>query len=172
MTQPPHPSLDLSPGCPEPLTAALRQEFAEGFRMFRDAVDRLNDTQWGEGEPSWTEVPARATMHTLLCAAFYIAPSREGFDWEPGGVRYWEDPVHKLPDRAATRAQLERVAADTDRFLRQHGDEGLLREPAESAGQNQTRVAWMVYALRHLQHHVAQLSAECKRRGLGAAAWE
>jgi hypothetical protein len=30
----------------------------------------------------------------------------------------------------------------------------------------------MIYALRHLQHHVAQISAECKRRGFGAAKWE
>lgn len=155
-----------------PLTQALLTEHAEAFRMFRDAVARLDDAQWGRGEPSWTEVPARVAVHTLLCAAFYIAPSRDGFDWEPGGLRYREDPIERLPGREATLAEIDRVAAETDAYLLRHGDTGLLTGLAESAGRGQTRVAWMIYALRHLQHHVAQLSAECKRRGLGAAAWE
>ncbi len=156
----------------QPLTDALRHEYAEAFRMFRDAVGRLDDAQWGQGEPTWTETPARAAMHTLLCAAFYIAPSRDGFDWEPGGVRYWADPIDQLPDQQATLAEIDRVAAAVDDYLTRRGDAGLLTGQAESAGQGQTRVAWMIYALRHLQHHVAQISAECKRRGLGAAAWE
>ncbi len=140
--------------------------------MFRDAVARLGDEQWGQGHPSWTEVPARVARHTLLCAAFYIAPSRAGFDWEPDGVDYLNDLIDRLPGPDATLAEIDRIAAETDAYLLRHGDSGLLNGLAESAGKGQTRVAWMIYALRHLQHHVAQLSAECKRRGLGAAAWE
>ena len=156
----------------QPLTEALQNEYAQAFGMFRDAVSRLDDDQWGRGEPSWTEVPARIAMHTLLCAAFYIGPSRDGFNWKPGGIRFWDAPIADLPSRDATLGQIDEMAAQTAAYLARHGDTGLLTERAESAGRGQTRVAWMIYALRHLQHHVAQLSAECKRRGLGAAAWE
>ncbi len=155
----------------EPLTQALRREHAEVFRMFRDAVNRLDDSQWTQGEPSWTEVPARAAMHTLLCAEYYIAPSPDGFDWKPGGVQYGDAPVDQLPSRDQTLASIERLAAETDAYLIHHGDDGLLHEKAETDPVGRPRFAWMIYAVRHLQHHVAQISAECKRRGLGAAVW-
>ncbi|MEM1211120.1 MAG: hypothetical protein AAGI68_02375 [Planctomycetota bacterium] len=154
------------------LTTALREGFAEAFRMFREVVERLDESGWIQGESTWVEVPSSAAMHTLVCAAFYIAPSRDDFDWEPGGLRYWEDPPEKLPGPSTTLAAIARVAGEVDDYLLQHGDAGLLQGKAESAGRGQSRVQWMVYALRHLQHHVSQMSAECKRRGLGAAAWE
>ena len=122
-------------------------------------------------EPSWTEVPARAAMHTLLAAAFYIAPAAEGFDWQPGGIQYWDAPGDRLPSRAETLATIDRMEAETAAYLRERGDEGLLRERAATDPVDRPSVAWMVYALRHLQHHVAQISAECKRRDLGPTVW-
>ncbi|MEM8873737.1 MAG: hypothetical protein AAGD32_05700 [Planctomycetota bacterium] len=161
-TEPPH----------DAVTQALRTEFKEAFRMFADAVARLDDTAWGEGEPTWTEVPARISMHILLTAEFYVSKDRDATDWEPGGLRYWDSPIDALPDRAATLAEIERVATLVDTYLVENGDDGLRGGKAETAGEGQSRVAWMVYALRHLQHHVGQLSAQCKIRGFGAAPWE
>lgn len=140
--------------------------------MFKDVVERLDEVQWLQGDPTWMEVPAAASMHTLVCAEFYIATSRYEYEWEPNGVSYWNDPPEKLPGPKITLTEIERVAAQVDAYVEHHGDVGLLQGHAETAGQGQSRVQWMVYALRHLQHHVSQMSADCKRRGLGAAAWE
>lgn len=154
-----------------PLVDALQAEYDEAFRMFRDAVQRLDDEQWGLGRPTWTEVPARTARHTLLCAAFYIAPSREGFDWQPDGQKYWECPVEALPGRQATLEEIDRIAGATRDYLAGHSDDELCTRLA-AASRGKTRVHWMIYALRHLTHHVAQLSGQCKQRGLAAAAWE
>lgn len=139
--------------------------------MFRDAVHRLDDSEWTQGQPSWTEVPARAAMHTLLCAAYYIGSSPDGFDWQLGGVQCEDAPADQLPSRAQILASIDRIAAETDTYITHHGDDGLLHEEAETDPVDRSRIAWMIYALRHLQHHVAQIGAECKRRGLGPTVW-
>ena len=160
----------MSNGNSQPVTEALRQEHAEGFRMFTDAVQRISDEEWGRGG-IWTEVPARAALHTLLCARYYIAPTGVNFSWEPGGVVFWKSPISELPTRVQMLEQIATVAAETNAYLVQNGDEGLLHQTS-ATNPARTRVANMIYALRHLQHHVAQISAECKRRGFGAAKWE
>ncbi|MEM8781827.1 MAG: GFA family protein [Planctomycetota bacterium] len=154
------------------VTDALRREFGEAFRMFADAVRRLDDQAWRQGEPSWTEVPARTAMHILLTAEYYVAEDRESYDWEPDRWQYWDSPVEKLPDRAATLNDIERVAKRVDAYLTWQGDAGLRLGTVETKSAVRPRVAWMIYALRHLQHHVAQLSAQCKARGFGAAPWD
>jgi len=160
----------MSNGNSQPVTEALRQEHAEGFRMLADAVQRISDEAWGQGG-IWTEVPARAALHTLLCARYYIAPTGENFSWNPSGVVFWKSPISELPTRVQMLEQITAVAAETDAYLVHNGDEGLLHQTA-ATNPTRTRVANMIYALRHLQHHVAQISAECKRRGFGAAKWE
>ena len=155
----------------QPVTEALQREYSMAFRMFRDAVNRLDNEQWGQGEPTWTEVPARTAMHTLLCAAYYIADTSDGFEWRPSGVQFWDAPIDQLPDRQATLAEIDRLADETEAYLVRNGDAGLLNQQA-GTNPELTRVAWIIYALRHLQHHVAQISAECKRRRLGAAKWD
>lgn len=161
----------MSDAATQPLTVALLAEFAGTFRMFRDGINRLDDQQWGEGAPTWTEVPARIAMHTLLCADFYIAPSREGYNFEPDGVQWWDAPIDKLPTRQEALDWITRTEQATIEYLTANGDTGLLTEKAATAGKGQTKVHWLIYALRHLQNHVSQLSAECKKRGIGAADW-
>ncbi len=165
------PSLYREPGA-DAVTAALRREFDESFRMLADGVARLDDEAWGQGEPTWTEVPARVALHILDTAQFYVADSHEGFAPEPAGLRFWDSPIEDLPDRAETLEHIERVRQLVDDYLVENGDDGLRRGLAGTAPTEQRRVQWMTYALRHQQHHVAQLSAQCKIRGFGAAAWE
>lgn len=155
----------------QPLTRALIREHTEAFRMFRDAVNRLDDEQWGKGEPSWTEVPARIALHILYCADFYISPGNDQYLMPNRDVQWWIAPIDELPDRQQTLAWIDKIEQATVDYLKSNGDVGLLNEKAASARREQTRVEWLTYALRHLSHHVAQLSAECKRRGLGAADW-
>lgn len=153
-----------------PVTEALREEYREGFRMFAEAVGRISEEEWGKGG-NWTEVPARTAMHTLLCARFYIAETGDGFEWSPGGVEFWGSPVSELPSRGRMLEEVAACGGETDRYLVENGDEGLMREKA-GTNPGRTRVANMIYGLRHLQQHVGQMSAECKRRGFGAARWE
>lgn len=160
----------MNDGNSQPLTDALRREYAEGFRMFADAVQRISDQEWGQGK-FWTEVPGRAALHTILCARYYIAPSAKSFQWSPGGVVFWKSPMSELPDCKQMLNEIASVAAETDAYLVQNGDEDLLHQRAATSPER-TRVANMIYALRHLQHHVAQISAECKRKGFGAAKWD
>ncbi len=155
----------------QPLTRALIREHTEAFRMFRDAVNRLDDEQWGKGEPTWTEVPARIAFHTLYCADFYISPGNDQYIMSNRDVQWWIVPIDQLPNQKETLDLIDTIEQATVDYLTTNGDVGLLTEKAASARREQTRAEWLTYALRHLSHHVAQLSAECKRRGLGAADW-
>lgn len=154
-----------------PLTRALVREHSEAFRMFRDAVTRLNDEQWGEGQPTWTEVPARVALHTLLCADYYISPGNDQYIMPQHGIHFWDVPIDQLPDRQETLKWIDTIEQATVDYLTTNSDEGLLNIRAESARREQSKAEWLTYALRHLTHHVAQLSAECKKRGIGAADW-
>ena len=153
------------------IVESCEKQLAKSFDMLRDVVGRLDDDQWHIGDGTWTEVPSRAAYHAVQCAEFYIWDTNaEPFEWAKDGLRCQDCPPQRLPGREELLKTIDRIEDQTRAWLRQRGDAGLVA-PNDKGADHACGLERMLYAARHMQHHVAQISHEAKRRGLGAAQW-
>lgn len=154
------------------IVESFEKQFGRSWNMLREVVNRLNDDQWHKGGDTWTDVPSRSAYHVVQCAEFYIwEGTAEEFDWERNGTRPWDSPPEQLPSRQDLLRYIDRIEADTNAWLHKQRDSGLLGSNEKEPKYCASALERMLYALRHLQHHVAQISQESKRRGYGAAEW-
>ena len=152
-----------------PIRDAVKSQYAATFQMLREAIGRVTDAEWLVGGPTWTDVPANSACHAMICARSYVDPNSGGLDWKKTN---WDDlryPPQNMPGRTEALAYLDQVEKATWAFLENTSEAGFLK----SSGPNTqyTVLEHVIYAIRHMQHHTAQISHESKRRGLKAAAW-
>lgn len=153
------------------IVASFEQQFGKSWDMLRDAIGRLDDDHWHGGD-LLTDVPSRSALHVVQCARFYIWEGTvEAFDWNRGGCSWHDAAREQLPSREDMLRSIDGIEADTRAWLQKKGDAGLVAPDDRKPMHFASGVERMLYALRHLQHHVAQISQESKRRGDGAAAW-
>ena len=82
-----------------------------------------------------------------------------------------ETPLADLPSRTRVLELFGDMETTILDWLRGHGDAGLTGSEPTWPWTGDRALGQALYLLRHLQHHVAQMSGECKRRGLGAVVW-
>jgi hypothetical protein len=164
------------------VSGAMAGQLERQWVMLREALTMLDDGQYRGGEGYLA--PARLLMHTIRTSHFYLADGPDGFDWErpfvphsrgadvgdPASrdVQYerWsraltagdEADVADLPSREALLAYLEEVVAIGDAWLGEQ-DEAAWLGPTGFPWTGETRLAQMVYLLRHTQHHIGELNA-------------
>jgi hypothetical protein len=159
------------PGGARPIVDAFLNQYARAVSMLRDAIARLTDQQWNVGGPTWAEVPSCAACHAIQCAEYYICDDRSAFRWDAHKWKAWEYPPRNMPTRGEAIAYLDRVAAMTVQWVRRQSDSKLLAVDPRLSDPPRSLLEELLYALRHLQHHTAHISQECKRRGFGASEW-
>lgn len=156
---------------------SLRSQFAAALDMLEDCVRKCPDAAWGEPiakYPFWMVV-----YHTLCYTDLYLAPSNRA--WKPDkGKRGGPPGLHpkgkqelaeEYPSREFAREELLRYIE----IVRGRLDEALGRETGKSlAGSSgfswiePARADTYLYNLRHLCHHVGQLSAFLHKRQISA----
>ena len=139
-----------------PVGLALAKQFRGAFAGLRDIISKLPDDEWYVGA-SRDQVPARRAHHAIMWAGRYCRPPQGDHPRARGGrpetaYRGREDMLAYLEDTASQVATaLEGTTEE------QFADPGLLGH-------------W-IYNLRHLQHHVGQLSSTLRERGLPPMKW-
>lgn len=150
---------------------ALLDEFARAWDMVLAAVRSFPDETWRTGSEERFQ-PARLAYHLLLAANRYtwlgaaddyMANRRFTLNWA-------EAPVDAFPGRESALELLERAKADTIAWIESQGA-GLVGEKAMWPWTGESALAQGIYHLRHLQHHMAELNMELRRRGLQPIAW-
>lgn len=137
---------------------ALWQQFGASLEMLERAIDMCPESVWGEnftfGE-FWY-----ITYHTLFWLDLYLADSLEGF-LPPLPFSLSElDPEGAFPDRVYTKLELlgyldysrtrcrERIENLTEAAAKQH---------CSYSGIQGNVLEMLLYNMRHVQHHTAQL---------------
>ena len=148
----------------------LVEQMQRVWRTLAEAIAQCDDAEWTRGGKDMA-TPARAAIHTIETAEFYTREQIDGFTW---GHRFSLDceqaEATDLPSRQQVLAYLDEVATTTSNSLSALSDADLSRATA-FPWTGGTRLATVIYLMRHTQHHTAQISAELRRRGLAPAAW-
>jgi len=144
-----------------PIADALARQFQGAFGGLRDIVQRIPDDQWYVGVTK-DQVPARRAHHAIMWAGRYCRPS--------GG----HHPVARGDTAAAAYHCREDMLAYLDDTAHQveAAREGTTDEQLTGPGPGRrTLLEHWVYNLRHLQHHVGQLSSTLRERRLPPMKW-
>jgi uncharacterized damage-inducible protein DinB len=145
----------------------LARQYDRVWNSLRDAVSKLSDQQWRTSDCDWL-APIRQAYHLVDTAEFYTRRSpKEGddsLDWANG-------PIGQLPSQEQLLAFIDRVQPIVREWLTACGDGAFMSAEAEFHWTGGTRLDRAVYSLRHSQHHLGQINAELRRKGLPRGAW-
>jgi hypothetical protein len=154
------------------LKEALWEQFGAAIDMLENAIIACPAEVWGD-RVDWYEFWYLAS-HTLFWLDFYLADSPETFaPPAPFGMEEM-DPAGVLPPRVYTKAELLAYLA--------HGRErcrvqiaALSDETAKARFvtnfRNFSRIEILLYGLRHVQHHAAQLNLLLRQQTDSAPSW-
>lgn len=170
---------DTATGCEDdkgmsdtPMAAEVKDHFARAWNMLIAAAGNFGDNGWRVADDARIQ-PARIACHVLMAAErytwtgepdTYLDQRVHSFDWQ-------EDAVTTFPGREDCLRLLQdmkgRCLAWVDGF-----ENGLSAEKPAWPWTGKTALGQALYHLRHLQHHLAELNAELRRRGLPTVEWQ
>ena len=141
------------------MRAALHGQFLAALDMIGNAIEVCPESLWGDpsAEPQFWYI----THHTLFWTDYYLSDSVEGYAPPPPFGLEEMDPAGVLPPRVSTRVELQawlkqcpdKASASIGRL-----DDGNARALAGALDHQLDRLELLLYNLRHVQHHAAQLN--------------
>jgi hypothetical protein len=176
-----------SEGAPDvaaPFDDAVRRatwrQFGAAIDMLRGAIRACPDDAWTarlwleDGEPSRFSAYWYLCFHTLFWLDLYLTGSVDGFAPPPPYGLEELDPAGVLPNRVYTRAELEayldHCRAKCIATIESLDGAAAARVCAFPWGEV-TRFELLLYTMRHVQEHAAQLLLALGARGLPAPGW-
>jgi len=147
--------------------AIIAHQFDRVWGSLRDAISKLSDDQYRTSDSEWL-APIRLAYHIVETAEFYaLKTPDEGsppLDWDTG-------PSENLPTKEELLLYLDRVQATIREWLTKCSDEIFLLAEPDFKDCGGTRLDRAIYSLRHAQHHLGQINAELRRKGLPRGGW-
>jgi hypothetical protein len=137
--------------------------------MLAEMINSIPDEQWIEGNVT----PAQHVVHIVVGANVFVQdiPLDEwdpteflGMEAQAGGP--WNFSSEELWSRKVALSKLADMRETVAQTLAKLDDAALLEPETVHPWTGQTRLAKMIYDLRHIQHHLGAISAELKRRGI------
>jgi uncharacterized damage-inducible protein DinB len=152
----------------------LIEHFTRVWGTYRDAIRDIPEEQWRAGEVDYL-TPSRLLYHVLEAAEFYSRETPKGFNWGANQRRFgvdWEAATpEQLPTQEQTLTYLDEVQAQLEAWLKNAEDSDILSPDSEYSWTGKSVLGRALYLLRHNQHHLGELNAELRRRGLPRAKW-
>lgn len=155
-----------------PFKEIVKQQIGAAIDMLENAIVACPEKVWGD-RPGHHEFWYLA-YHTIFFLDYYMSESSDGFA-PPAPFTLSElDPAGVLPDRVYTKDELlsylkhdhqkcmERIESLTDQTAQQRCG---FEKP------DFTVAELMVYMMRHVQHHVAQLNLILRQKTDSAPPW-
>lgn len=155
------------------MTAHMARQFDIVWGMIGEAVAVLPDTEWKSGADG-PSTPVIQLAHIAAGIALYLPPP--GKHWP----RWCEDETGHFdwrlrPDPGPGREEFGRFCSDVRAavaaWLATVDDAALLQEASPGDWRGNCRFDLLMYVLRHSQHHLGELNAELRRRGIERPKW-
>ena len=152
----------------------VTKQFTQMWGMLREAIEKCPEEQWKVGNSDW-QIPARLACHVVEGADYHARATPEGYSPTSRFSAYWEIKPEQLADKDQVLIHLNEVQAQVGNWLSGMEDSDLL---SPNSGFPLLEDAWesvlgrILSLLRHAQHHLGQLNADLRRRGLPTAKWQ
>jgi hypothetical protein len=157
---------------PDAIREVLWRQFGAAIDMLENALAACPEELWGDQERNpqyWYMV-----YHTLFFLDFYLSESAEDFAPPAPFTLSEMDPSGILPDRVYAKAELK-VYLEHGRAKCRAVIHGLTPEsalaPRRFGSVDGTLVEGLIYSLRHVQHHAAQLNLILRQEVDAAPSW-
>ncbi len=151
-----------------PLADALADQYMRLFSMLRVAIENCPEAQWSQGETLYRR-PATLALHIIQSISYFSA--REAGDQledELMQANWRERDSQKLPSQNDLLQFVDEVEQRTANFIAKAD----LTAPEELFPWTGSSVlSRCLFALRHAQHHLADLIAETLRHRPSRAEW-
>ena len=147
-------------------------QYGAAIDSMANAIHACPDALWGDRSKKveyWY-----LAYHTIFLLDYYLSDSLEGFAPPPGYSLSELDPAGVLPDRVYTKQELLDYLEHGRRKLRRVID-GMTRErawePRHFGPIEGPLLEGLVYTMRHMQHHTAQLNLILRQEIDSAPNW-
>ena len=152
-----------------PQAEALADQFMRALSMFRIVVSAFPEEAWFVGETLYQR-PAGLTLHIVQSIHYYSA-RKPGEHLEDAltHVNWQERDASKLPSRSELLAFHSKVEERLAKFIAE-SDFSAQEELFPWTGF--TIMSRLLFTIRHMQHHLADLTTELQRRGVRAPDWQ
>jgi len=149
----------------------LSGQFENVWAQVEEAIAACPPGEWHVGTAQCA--PVKQVCHILGGCLTHTKP---GYRWpEPlrgdDGHFGWDASTDGFPTQAETRELLVEVREHIAAWLRGCSDEDLLTVDSDKTPRYRTPLGRAVYLLRHSQHHLGEVNAEFRRRGIEQPEW-
>ncbi|MEP7131589.1 MAG: DinB family protein [Acidobacteriota bacterium] len=150
----------------------LWPQFGAAIDMLENAIDACPEALWGDRslKPEFWYV----AFHALFFLDFYLADSPAGFAPPPPFTLSELDPAGTLPERPYTREEIG-TFLQHGRAKARRAIDGLSEERARQLtpflNGDLTALELVLYGMRHVQHHAAQLNLLLRQNTDSAPEW-
>lgn len=158
----------------------IQQQFGAAVDMLERAMRACPDELWGDAtkRPEWAAKNVVGfwylAFHTLFFVDYYLAENAETFMPPAPFTRGELDPAGALPERVYTKAELlgylEHCRKKCHAAL-QAMTEDKLRQRCGFSRLELTEAELLLYNMRHVQHHTAQLNLLLRQAVDSAPGW-
>ena len=154
------------------IKSLLWDQFGAAIDMIGNAITACPDALWNDTsrDPQYWYL----TYHTLFWLDFYLSDTAYGFAPPPPFTLSEFDPSGLLPDRIYSKSELLAYLAHgrkkCENSMANLNDSR--SDQVRSFGRVQgTYLELLLYNMRHVQHHAAQLNMLLRQSGLDAPRW-
>jgi uncharacterized damage-inducible protein DinB len=149
----------------------IGQQFGAALDMLENAINACPDDQWGHASRFWY-----IAYHTAFWTDYYLSDTPLEKDYrppEPFTLSEFEDG--QLPEREYGKAEvlafLHHARQRLQSQLRNNVQEELLEKRFASEYRNFSLFELLLYNMRHVQHHAAQLNLLLRQGGTNPPDW-
>jgi tetratricopeptide (TPR) repeat protein len=152
-----------------PQAEALADQFLRALRMFRGAISECPAAEWREGETLYLR-PSGLALHIVQTIDLFSALKLGDRSDHPLTQVDWEiREGSKLPVQDELLGYLDMVE---ERFATFLANSDFQAEEELFVWTGSTVLSRAIYALRHTQHHLADMAMELQRRGFQPPSWQ
>jgi len=158
----------------------LWQQLGAAIDMLENAMHACPDDLWSNADekPAWVRKSVvgfwYVVYHTLFWLDFYLSESEQGFVPPAPFTLDEMDPSGLLPERPYTKDELQRYLDHCREKCRAAIDaltDEKARAPRRISSGEVNGAELLLYSMRHVQHHVAQLNLLLRQSVDSAPAW-
>jgi hypothetical protein len=156
----------------EKIQDVLQFQFAASLQMLGNAIFACPDEVWGD-EISYYEFWYYA-YHTIFWTDFYLSNMPEEEFAPPAPFTLGEFEADVLPPRVYKKGELleylEFVTSKCRNYISSLSNESMMQH-LKIGRRDYSLLEWLLYNMRHVQHHAAQLNLLLRQRTDAAPNW-
>lgn len=152
----------------------MERQLGGALKMLENAIVACPDSVWSDACRAPAQQFWYLAYHTLFFLDFYLAPSADDFVPPEPFTLSELDPAGVFPDRVYTQAELLeylRHGRNKLTLLLSTATDETLSAPRRFSSIDGTVFEVLIYSLRHIQHHTAQLNLVLRQDTGQAPRW-